>query len=212
MSVELRFQDLFPTRIWQTDLPMLEPIREQLIADIWELLDHPLPGQPGLQTPGDLQFRTEPWWVRCFEVITAVMDTLAADLAPRWRSRSIFSWGLGYRRLADYDHDSESQQHLADLDNFRALGFGHTHTSATFSCVLYLQVPPEMTDSGATVFRDPQYALHRRLGAETKFRLLPKELRLVVFPGYLEHYPEPADLPEPWRTPRLIISADYCYY
>ncbi len=206
--------DLFPTIAWVADLaPDLADVRQQLVEDAWDFLGHPVEGQPGLQTPGTLQQRMEPWWSQCFEAITAFTDLIAESLRPQWQERKIFSWALGYRSRADYlsgfgKNEQEAEDHL----RLEALGFGHTHTAATFTSILYLQIPDGMTGTGATVIRDPQYPLHRRLGGETEFRFFPRALQLLVFPGYLEHHPAIVDLPEPWSSPRLIVSTDVCYY
>lgn len=204
--------DLFPTVAWMCDLGFLADVRDHLVADAWELLSDPVPGQPGLQTPGNLQLREEPWWQRCFEAITSFTDAIACDLRPPWQERSIFSWALGYRSSNDYLTFVGDTRDAEDKMLQGAMGFGHTHTAATFTSVLYLQVPEEMTETGATVLRNPNYALHHRLGGPLEHRFQPRPLKLLVFPGYVEHHPELAVLPEPWSTPRLIVSTDVCYY
>lgn len=205
--------ELFPTTAWLADFSFLASIREHLIEDAWELLRSPLEGQPGLQTPSTLQTRTEPWWQECFAAITAFTDAIAVDLRPPWRERTLFSWALGYRNHDDYtEYVGNDPVVRADKALQAQIGLGHTHTAATFTTVLYLQVPEEMVSTGATVIRNPNYTLHHRLGAHVEHRVLPKVLQLLVFPGYLEHYPEPADLDGEWSEPRLVLSSDICYY
>jgi uncharacterized protein (TIGR02466 family) len=74
----------------------------------------------------------------------------------------------------------------------------HDHAEATWSSAYYVQPgdppPPNMPSSGLLAFIDPRRATPLSRGLElfpTTFEVTPKAGRLVIFPGYLQHFVHP---------------------
>ena len=89
----------------------------------------------------------------------------------------------------------------------------HAHPSATLTSVLLLAVPEEIKapeHGGGTVLRNPLAPL-RLTGSELHAVVPAQALRLLVFPGSVEHYPEPARVTA-FSTPRVMLGTDVHYY
>jgi len=87
----------------------------------------------------------------------------------------------------------------------------HDHAEATWSSAYYVQAgdpaPYEMPAAGTLAFVDPRRATPSVRGIDlfpSAFEVTPRTGRLVIFPGYLQHYVHPYL----GRRPRISIAAN----
>ncbi|MCA9242191.1 MAG: hypothetical protein KDA37_18395, partial [Planctomycetales bacterium] len=86
------------------------------------------------------------------------------------------------------------------------------YQSATYSCLLWLQIPTELEDQGIFALRDPLFAVQERIGSPGYAVVVPKELRMFTFPGFLERFSKPASRDLRWSRPLVWLNIDVCYY
>lgn len=188
---------LFPSLAYTALLDDLAPVQDRLIADVLELAA-PGPDDTPVRTRALLQDRPEAHWAQYFASLGAMIDRIASTLHPRWTSRSLTSWGLVFRSTEQWPGPFVSI---------------HAHSQATFSSVCHLSVPPELEeDEGGTLIRNPLANIHHRYYDVDYVRFAPRELGVVVFPGFLEHLPERPERPVTFSSPRIVVATDYCFY
>ncbi len=193
-----RTTDIFPTKVWVANFSSIEGDRDQLVADVLELLTSDAEGTVSpLETEMVLQDRTEPHWVRLIAMISAFTDSLALELRPGWRDRSIHCWGRV--RHSPNDVAEPVEPHTA-------------YQAATYSGILWLQLPDAIRSEVSMVLRDPLFHLHERLGWECYADVVPNELRLFMFPGYLERFSRPLEVRAGWESPAVALVVDAFYY
>jgi uncharacterized protein (TIGR02466 family) len=173
-SISLQKLDLFPTRIWQADLPMLA--KHHAAWDEWILQKRAADTKPwgsnrgGWNSPKTLF--TEPVFKplasACELVMRNIMKQMGVDLpqAP-----------LRFDAWANVLEQGGSN-------------ISHVHQNTLLSAVFYLRVPDP---SAPIVFRDPRagavFSALRGKGVNvfSECALNPMAGRLVVFPNWLEH-------------------------
>lgn len=190
---------IFPTRVYTEHLHGVARVRDLLLRDVLALVAPTEDSPPLNRTREMLEQRAEPHWDTYFGELHAVVDSVADSLHPSWTHRAVHSWGLVFRTCDEWP------------SNFQSI---HSHAQATFSTVCYLQVPPELADSGSggTLLRNPLAHIHHRYYDIDYIRFDPIELDVLVFPGFLEHLPERPDSATVFSSPRVVVTTDYCYY
>lgn len=187
---------VFPIRTWVARLGHLEPWRSALVEDIVAELGDVTSDGPRITAPV-LQDRDESRWTDTIEAVTTFTDALAVQLRPRWRHRQVFAWGSAARSGAGG---------AGAIDALTAYG------AATFTCLLWLQVPSELTSVATLALRDPLYHLQERYGGPGYAAVVPAELSMLVLPGFLERFGRVSDIEARWSRPAISIQADVCYY
>ena len=201
MPGDLVRTDLFPVPIWTIDLVELRPQLPAMIAAAEALLaDAPAVGELFRQSQALLQDSTEPAWVEFFRVLAAHMERIIGrEMPPQYGFKRAFlrSWVLQVDDAEDYESTGT------------LLNAVHSHVPAVLSSVLYLRVPDALVDapSGGTTFKDPN-SINTRSYSTPEFHVSPAPLRLVVFPAWLEHLPEPPRPRSALQGGRLVVSTD----
>lgn len=199
-EVRVQRHEVFPTPVWFVDFQFLGPHRDALLDDITtSLAEFTNPGGPGQMTRNTLHELPGPHWDAYREALLGLCDGVAAELAPAWTTRSVHAWGIMFDGPEAFGDERNSL---------------HNHARSTYTASLWLSVPPELasTGEGATVLRNPQNHVLRRYGMDTYVRFEPVDLALVLFPSFLEHYPEKPPTVEEFSVPRTMLVADVHYY
>lgn len=193
--------DLFPTPIWTTDLTHLADQRDGMAAAAREVLaaSPASPADPLSQSAAVLQNSDHPGWQSFFEYLRSTMeDIVGKELPPAYATDGWFlrSWVV---EVSDYD----------DWHHTGLLRSLHAHLPSLLSSVLYVEVPEALrgADSGGTTFRDPMAAITGSY-RPSDVHVSPQELRLVIFPSWLEHLPQPPDPGLRIESPRLVVATD----
>jgi uncharacterized protein (TIGR02466 family) len=183
----LKSFDLFPTRIWQVQLPALAPHLEQWIAAVLALrAASPKPaGRTNRQgwNSEDMAVLEQP-------VFAPVQQAVRAACVGALREM-----GVG-----DIAFHLQSWINLHDRGGFNFL---HVHEGSLLSGSFYLKVP---SGSGKFVFRDPRpgvvhgYVKGAVPNGYSDIQLAPDAGLLVLFPCWMEHYVEPHNSDEPRIT------------
>lgn len=180
----LQSYDLFPTRIWQARLEVLQPRFVEWTS--WVLALRTASPAPAGRTnrsgwnSQDMDVLERPVWAALRQ---AVQSACAAALGEMGRS------GQPYRL--------QSWVNLHDRGGFNFL---HMHEASLLSGSFYLQVP---AGSGALCFRDPRPGVtHGSLkgsvpNGHADIHLEPSSGLLVLFPSWMEHYVEPHESDQP---------------
>jgi uncharacterized protein (TIGR02466 family) len=185
----LRSFDLFPTRIWQSQLNTLLP----QLAD-WEsavLAMRAASPKPAGRT------NRQGW---NSEDMAVLEQPAFAPLRQAIRSACEIALGEMGIRTADFQLQSWINMH--DRGGFNFL---HVHEGCLLCGAFYLKVPQQ---SGHLVFRDPRPGVvHGAIKGSVPngygdVHLTPSTGLLVLFPSWMEHYVEPHGNDEP----RISIS------
>ncbi|HJU08987.1 MAG TPA: TIGR02466 family protein [Rhodanobacteraceae bacterium] len=181
--------DLFPTRIWQAQLPSLRPHMDAWVTAVLQMrAANPKPAgrtnRMGWNSE-DMAVLEQPLFAPLREAVrVACGDVLREMGAP----------GIPF--------DLQSWVNLHDRGGFNFL---HVHEGSLLSGSFYLQVPP---GSGKFVFRDPRpgvvhgYVKGAVPNGYSDIRLTPDAGLLVLFPCWMEHFVEPHDS----DIPRITIA------
>lgn len=175
MAVQIKHQDLFPTRLWQVDLAVLSPHFGQWIEWIENARKADL-APWGSNRGGWNSAKTlfdepvfEPLVRAVSPVMKAVMKQMGMELSPRA--------ALKYHAWAN----------VLDKGGFN---MQHVHQNTLLSACFYLSAP---TGSSPIVFRDPRPGVvfspmrGKGINGFSERSLLPQAGQLVVFPNWLEH-------------------------
>lgn len=181
--------ELFATRIWQAQLPLLRPHLTEWVAEISRMrAANPKPaGRTNRQG-----WNSENMEVLEQPAFSPLRDAVRAGCASALREMG----------AANLPFDLQSWVNLHDRGGFNFL---HVHEGCLLSGTFYLQVPP---GSGRFVFRDPRpgvvhgYVTGAVPNGYSDIQLTPEAGLLVLFPCWMEHYVEPHDS----DTPRIAIA------
>ncbi len=181
--------DLFPTRIWQAQLPALRPQFDSWVATVMQMrAAHPKPAgrtnRMGWNSE-DMAVLEQPLFAPLREAVRAACAGVLREMG-----------------VPDIPFDLQSWINLHDRGGFNFL---HVHEGSLLSGSFYLQVPP---GSGKFVFRDPRpgvvhgYVKGAVPNGYSDIRLTPEAGLLVLFPCWMEHFVEPHDN----DIPRITIA------
>jgi uncharacterized protein (TIGR02466 family) len=93
------------------------------------------------------------------------------------------------------------EEFWANVNPKGAVNFSHSH-GGDLSGIFYLQVNEE---SGDVVFLNPAISSRKEIIASQNLKVHPRNLVLLLFPSWLEHYVEPNQSEEP----RISLSFNY---
>lgn len=185
----LRSFDLFPTRIWQAQMPTLTAHLEQWVAVVLALR---------AANPRPAGRTNRKGWNS--EDMTVLEQAAFAPLQQAIRSGCASA--LAEMGVRDTPFQLQSWINLHDRGGFNFL---HVHEGCLLSGCFYLKVP---AGSGKLVFRDPRpgvihgYVKGAVPNGCSDIQLTPDAGLLVLFPSWMEHFVEPHDSDEP----RISIS------
>lgn len=189
--MQISHQDLFPTRVWSTDLSNLgfhfevwrdaiEKLRNSDMAPRGRSNRMGWNSQPMILTLPLF----EPLLQECIKAFNFTIKTTSPN--------------------QDYRYGIEAWANVNDTGGFNMT---HSHPNALMSSVFYLTVPE---GSGALVLRDPRPgtvfspfpAGGKAPNTAGSVKVIPKEGLLVIFPNWLEHQVEPHE----GLIPRVSIA------
>jgi uncharacterized protein (TIGR02466 family) len=179
----LRPVDLFPTRIWQSDLDYLTPHLDRWVKRTLALR---------AASPKPAGRTNRQGWNS--EDMAILEQPEFADLRQAVRAGCIAA--LNQMGHGNSPFKLQSWINLHDRGGFNFL---HLHEGSLLSGSFYLAVPP---GSGALVFRDPRpgvihgYVKGPQPNGYADVHLAPRPGLLVLFPYWLEHYVEPHESDE----------------
>ncbi|HKT42305.1 MAG TPA: TIGR02466 family protein [Rhodanobacteraceae bacterium] len=181
--------DLFPTRIWQAQLPALRPQFDSWVELVLRMrAASPKPaGRTNRQgwNSEDMALLEQPPFVPLRDAVQAACTSALREMG-----------------VAGIPFDLQSWVNLHDRGGFNFL---HVHEGCLLSGSFYLKVPP---GSGRFVFRDPRpgvvhgYVKGAVPNGYSDIQLTPEAGLMVLFPCWMEHYVEPHDSDEP----RIVIA------
>ena len=194
--------DLFPSPIWVIDL-------DEFIVDLTHmasvartvLSSHPTdPNDPYRQSRAVLQEVRDVSWRRFFvrlgEYMAGIIST-EVRLQSSGDLGKLRSWVL---EIKPEDRWRQSATVSRDL---------HSHLPSTLSSVFYVEVPYSIIgqSTGGTTFRDPNAVITQAFRPAT-VHVSAVPGRLIIFPSWLEHAPEPPATELLLDSPRLVVSTD----
>jgi uncharacterized protein (TIGR02466 family) len=189
MELEIKYNDLFVTRIWQAELGMLAPYFEGWIKEVLSLrAKNPTPAGRSNRRGWNSTDKAV-LDLRAFSRLNDVVRTCCAS--------ALDQMGIGRQKFK-----VEAWINMHDRGGFN---FQHMHDGSLLSGSFYLQVPD---GSGSLVLRDPR---PRSASANLEpghanaiydVHLEPRQGLIVLFPYWLEHHVEPHDS----DVPRISIS------
>ncbi|HJP98705.1 MAG TPA: TIGR02466 family protein [Rhodanobacteraceae bacterium] len=180
----LRSFDLFPTRIWQAQLPSLRGFLDDWVATVLRM--RAADPEPAGRT------NRHGWNSRDMAVLEQPVFAPLRTAVRAGCASALREMGMPAARF-----DLQSWINLHDRGGFNFL---HVHEGCLLSGSFYLQVPP---GSGPFVFRDPRPGVvHGRVkgavpNGYSDIRLAPETGLLVLFPCWMEHFVEPHENDEP---------------
>jgi uncharacterized protein (TIGR02466 family) len=183
-SQALQSFDLFPTRIWQTHLPMLAPQLNPWVKVV--LAMRAAAPKPAGRTVRQ-GWNSEDMAVLERPEFAALRDAIRAACAS----------ALGEMGQGSIAFSLQSWINMHDRGGFNFL---HMHEGSLLSGSFYVSVP---SGSGQFVFRDPRPGvIHSEVkgavpNGHGDVHLTPSAGLLVLFPCWMEHYVEPHDSDEP---------------
>ena len=194
--------DLFATPIWTAQLSAFEAHLEEMASVARRvLMEHPThEDDPLHQSRAVMQEVDDERWRAFFAVLASLMETITGrELPPGYAFGEgiLRSWVLEIADEAEWRRTSSTLVAL------------HSHLPAVLSSVFYVEVPPELRGrtSGGTTFKDPNSAVtgaYRRPSEHVSAH----PGRLVIFPSWLEHMPEPPASAVHLSGARLIVATD----
>ncbi|UDY33945.1 hypothetical protein [Dermatobacter hominis] len=198
----LRRHDVFPVPVWTIDCAHLAEVLPELVDGVdRSLAAHTVPDVIGSMTRNDLQSLEGAGWDLYRSTVEGVCDAIAQGFSPPWVERRSFTWGIRY----DSSDEFEDEEHAL-----------HSHARATLTSAMFISVPTvgggDDSSAGALVLRNPQNHLLRRYGMDTYVHVPPVPLSMVVFPGFLEHFPQRPTIPGAFDVPRTLLVTDVHYY
>lgn len=199
-EVRVHRHEIFATPVWYVDFTFLGPHRVALLADIDESLsDWSAPSVPGHMTRNNLHEQPGPHWDAYRTSLLSLCDKIAGEISPPFTTRTLHTWAIRFDGPEEFGDERSSL---------------HNHARSTYTASLWLSVPPELEASGegATVLRNPQNHLLHRYGMDTYVRFAPVPLALVLFPSFIEHYPECPQSVTSFGAPRTLLVSDIHYY
>ena len=183
----LKSHDLFPTRIWQAHLDVLDPYMERWVKAVLAMrAAHPEPAGRTVRqgwNSEDMKVLEQAEFAPLREAVRAACAEALREMGQGGRAFYLQSW--------------------INLHDRGGFNFLHMHEASLLSGSFYLQVPP---GSGEFVFRDPRPGvLHGYVkggvpNGHADVHLRPSDGLLVLFPCWMEHYVEPHDGDEPRIT------------
>ncbi|WP_077555412.1 TIGR02466 family protein [Rhodanobacter sp. B04] len=185
----LRSFDLFPTRIWQAQMPALTTHLQEWASTVLALR---------AASPRPAGRTNRQGWNS--EDMAVLEQPVFAPL--RQAIRSGCTSALSEMGVRDVPFQLQSWINLHDRGGFNFL---HVHEGCLLSGCFYLKVP---AGSGKLVFRDPRpgvihgYVKGAVPNGYSDIQLTPDAGLLVLFPSWMEHFVEPHDSDEP----RISIS------
>ena len=185
----LRSFDLFPTRIWQAQMPAPTAQLQEWVAAVLALR---------AASPRPAGRTNRQGWNS--EDMAVLEQPVFAPL--RQAIRSGCTSALGEMGVRDIPFRLQSWINMHDRGGFNFL---HVHEGCLLSGCFYLKVP---AGSGKLVFRDPRpgvihgYVKGAVPNGYSDIQLTPDAGLLVLFPSWMEHFVEPHDSDEP----RISIS------
>lgn len=174
----LQSYDLFPTRIWQARLDVLQPHFAQWTG--WVLaLRAATPASAGRTNrngwnSNEMDVLEGPVWAPLRQVIHSACAAALGEMGRSGQSFQLQSW--------------------VNLHDRGGFNFLHMHEGSLLSGSFYLKVP---AGSGALTFRDPRPGVLHGLikgpvsNGHANVHLTPSAGLLVLFPCWMEHYVEP---------------------
>lgn len=187
----------FSIPAWTVPLPVPLDDRHLLLKDILSIQpDRAMPGEPAYHTDHLLAMTEGPHWQRFRSLIEDVVDTIANGLGLSWSRRRSYLSGISYQGPQDYPRK-----------------VGHTHIAATFVAATPIAFPPgDPAQQLGTMLRNPLPSTSVLCGTPLSWTASPAPWVSVVYLGTIEHRPELPEPGEPHVTPRVILSADVCYF
>jgi uncharacterized protein (TIGR02466 family) len=180
----LQYYDLFPTRIWQVRLEVLQPYLAAWTT--WVLaLRAANPAPAGRTNRGgwnskDMALLEQPTLAPLRQIVHSACATALGEMGRGGQPFVLQSW--------------------VNLHDRGGFNFLHMHEASLLSGSFYLKVP---AGSGALCFRDPRPGvIHGSVkgsfpNAHADVNLKPSTGLLVLFPSWMEHYVEPHESDEP---------------
>jgi uncharacterized protein (TIGR02466 family) len=185
----LRSFDLFPTRIWQAQIPAPTAQLQEWVTAVLALR---------AASPRPAGRTNRQGWNS--EDMAVLEQPVFAPLQQAIRSGCTSA--LGEMGVRDIPFQLQSWINMHDRGGFNFL---HVHEGCLLSGCFYLKVP---AGSGKLVFRDPRpgvihgYVKGAVPNGYSDIQLTPDASLLVLFPSWMEHFVEPHDNDEP----RISIS------
>lgn len=185
----LRSFDLFPTRIWQAQMPALAAHLQEWVAAVLALraASPRAAGRTNRQgwNSEDMAVLEQPVFALLQQAIRSGCASALGEMGVRGVPFQLQSW--------------------INLHDRGGFNFLHVHEGCLLSGCFYLKVP---SGSGKLVFRDPRpgvihgYVKGAVPNGYSDIQLAPDAGLLVLFPCWMEHFVEPHDSDEP----RISIS------
>ncbi|HUN70832.1 MAG TPA: TIGR02466 family protein [Steroidobacteraceae bacterium] len=185
----LQSYDLFPTRIWQAHLDVMQPRFAEWTGWVLALrAAHPAPAgrtNRGGWNSREMDVLERPVWAPLRQAVQAACAAALGEMGRAGRPFELQSW--------------------VNLHDRGGFNFLHMHEASLLSGSFYLDVP---AGSGALCFRDPRAGvLHGSVkgsvpNGHADVRLQPSTGLLVLFPSWMEHYVEPHES----DAPRICIA------
>jgi uncharacterized protein (TIGR02466 family) len=179
-------ETVFGTPLFVFDVPSVAALTSELAR----LLTAEAAAKPGIRVSNrggwhsvpDLALRDEP-----------VFRDLAAMLVEHFRYATEYAARqTGTKRVPPFGLSLTAWAMVMENGHYTVL---HDHPEATWSSAFYVDAgdppTPENPDSGVLTFVDPRRAASPVIGLDlfpTEYAVRPATGRLVIFPGYLQHY------------------------
>jgi uncharacterized protein (TIGR02466 family) len=177
MDLSVTYNDIFPTRIWQSDLSGMSDQYPSWVAAIEKMRK---------ESPGTTQRSNRLGWM------SREKDLLDHPAFKQLSTAIRVCCDAAFEQMRiKPKYTLESWVNIHERGGFN---FQHMHDGALLSGSFYIQTPP---GSGALVLRDPRprsVGMFLPVGAAnaiTDLHLDPKPGQLVLFPYWLEHHVEP---------------------
>jgi uncharacterized protein (TIGR02466 family) len=175
--------DVFPTRIWQARLDVLQPRFAEWTSWVLALrASSPTPAgrtNRGGWNSKDMDVLERPVWAPLRQAIHGACVTALSEMGRGQDAFELQSW--------------------VNLHERGGFNFLHMHEASLLSGSFYLKVP---AGAGALTFRDPRPGvLHGVVkgsvpNGHADIHLQPSSGLLVLFPSWMEHYVEPHESDE----------------
>ena len=188
--MEIKFHDVFATRVWMVELTPLSAQFDGWRKKIDQLRSSDM--QPRGKS-NRMGWNSQP-------------TIFSLPEFKELRLQCINAFNVALKTVSpvrDYKYSLEAWANINDLGGFNTL---HNHPGALMSGVFYLTVPQ---GAGNLIFRDPRMGVllspfhgHSAPNATNNVTLVPKEGMLAIFPNWLEHRVEPHE----GEVPRVSVA------